>query len=257
MKSASSTPYLENSCCNSEGINTIDYFTSKQSNILAYNEIVKEYGNIIYDSEKIAAASILFDPLNTKIKYPSIDSGVSEKVIYLAMITYCRFNNNIPINESLRDICLGKPDEYNPDDSLDEKIKILKREGKNYSVDTFETLMNIVNNRNIISLNLTDDDYSQIEYLRRLISYNIDNKKATKFQTLLYGLVDTYEIALDKQSKEMKEMKNFLAKQNVALKKEIISFINTNTKLKNNQKERVKYLISTIGKFSNKGYNNE
>ena len=110
--------------------------------------------------------------------------------------------------------------------------------------------MNIVNNRNIISLNLTDDDYSQIEYLRRLISYNIDNKKATKFQTLLYGLVDTYEIALDKQSKEMKEMKNFLAKQNVALKKEIISFINTNTKLKNNQKERVKYLISTIGKFS-------
>ena len=250
LKSASSTPYLENSCCNSEGINTIDYFTSKQSNILAYNEIVKEYGNIIYDSEKIAAASILFDPLNTKIKYPSIDSGVSEKVIYLAMITYCRFNNNIPINESLRDICLGKPDEYNPDDSLDEKIKILKREGKNYSVDTFETLMNIVNNRNIISLNLTDDDYSQIEYLRRLISYNIDNKKATKFQTLLYGLVDTYEIALDKQSKEMKEMKNFLAKQNVALKKEIISFINTNTKLKNNQKERVKYLISTIGKFS-------
>ena len=96
---------------------------------------------------------------------------------------------------------------------LDEKIRILKREGRNYSIDTFETLMDVVNRRNIISLNLSEVDYSHIEHLRKIIDKNIeDNKvnkvnKVNKFQTLLYGLLNTYELALEKQTDEMKNMK--------------------------------------------------
>ena len=249
LKTSSSKPYLENACCNSEGLNTINYFIAKQPNIMAYNNIVKEYGNIIYDAEKIAEASILFDPENTKFKYPEIETGFSEKVIYLAMITYCRFNNNIPISISLRGICSEKPDEYNPDDSLDEKIRILKREGRNYSIDTFETLMDVVNRRNIISLNLSEVDYSHIEHLRKIIDKNIENNKVNTFQRLLYGLLNTYELALEKQTDEMKNMKNFLSRQNATLKKEIINFIIANTKLRKNNKEKVKDLILNIGKF--------
>ena len=253
LKTSSSKPYLENACCNSEGLNTINYFIAKQPNIMSYNNIVKEYGNIIYDAEKIAEASILFDPENTKFKYPEIEQGFSKEVIYLAMITYCRFNNNIPISDSLRDICLEKPDEYNPDDSLYEKIRILEREGRNYSIDTFETLMDVVNRRNIISLNLSEVDYSHIEHLRKIIDKNIENNKANKFQTLLYGLLNTYEIALEKQTNEMKNMKNFLNQQNKKLKTIVIDFITKNTKSRKNIKNiknKVKDLISNIGQFS-------
>jgi hypothetical protein len=157
--------------------------------------------------------------------------------------------NNIPISISLRGICSEKPDEYNPDDSLDEKIRILKREGRNYSIDTFETLMDVVNRRNIISLNLSEVDYSHIEHLRKIIDKNIENNKTNKFQTLLHGLLNTYELALEKQTDEMKNMKNFLSRQNATLKKEIINFIIANTKLRKNNKEKVKDLILNIGKF--------
>ena len=47
----------------------------------------------------------------------------------------------------------------------------------------------------------------------------------------------------------MKNMKNFLSRQNAALKKEIINFIIANTKLRKNNKEKVKDLILNIGKF--------
>lgn len=249
LKTASNTPYLENSCCNSEGINTIEYFSSREPNILAYNEIVKEYGNIVYDAEKIAEANILLDPTNTKFKYPTIEPGFSEKVMYLAIITYCRFNNNIPISDDLRAICAGKPDDYNPDDSLEEKIRILKREGKNYSQDNFDALMDVVNRRNIVSLDLFDSEYSQVEKLRNLINIHIENDRATKFHMLLKALLDTYEPALNKETKEMKDMKNLLYSQNTTLKKSIVEFIKANTRLKKSEQVALEKQISTIGKF--------
>ena len=106
--------------------NTIQYFVSQEPGIISYDTEVVELSNIISDIISSQTPCYLYDESNTRIKYPSLPTNFDEKTIYLAFITYCKFNTTLPIPESLQLVCHEKPSKFNSDDSLEERIKQIK-----------------------------------------------------------------------------------------------------------------------------------
>ena len=104
----------------------------------------------------MAEASFLFDPENTKFKYPKISVEFTEETIFKAFIVYCNYNSEVPLSEELRSVCMTKPDSFDVKDSIEEKIRKLRRDGHNYSIDSFNQLMQVINSHDLVvsSINL-------------------------------------------------------------------------------------------------------
>jgi hypothetical protein len=205
LRTASMEPYLENACCNQEGTDTHRYFTSREPDIIRYNNTVVELKNIIEDVNRMTEACILYEPYDTRIIIPELSKDFSEDTIYRAFVTYCRFNSILPVSENIRSICLAKPENIGIDDSITEIVRKLKRDGRNYNNETLNMLMKIVNSQNIINLHLRDSEFSPIHYLR-----GISENKENEFQRVLYDLLDTYDLALTEDNKDPRAFKKFI-----------------------------------------------
>ena len=164
-------PFLENTCCHSEEFDTLSYFIEKDRSIAQYNEITNNLNNILVDMVDMAKAPIIFNPQNTKIPYPVLSTEFSEETIYRAFIVFCKFNKSVLVDESLRAICMDKPDAFNINDSIDEKIASLKRDGRNYSEEALQQLLLVINKKNIVKLNLHDAEVTIIQRLRDILIY--------------------------------------------------------------------------------------
>ena len=169
-------PFLQNACCNTGEYKTIDYFIKKDINVLNYNNVVSYLNDVMFDMTNMSEPTVLLDPKNTKMIFPPLSNDFSEDTIYRAFIEYCNFTNDIPISDSLMGICLNKPDGFDKFATLQENIDILKREGKLYSIETFNELIDTVNKMNIMPLDLVDRETSNIHQMRDLIQYMMDSQ---------------------------------------------------------------------------------
>ena len=227
LENSAGDPFLENACCNST-INTIDYFISNDATILENSKLVEYYNKIITGINNINRAPILYHVENTKTLLPLVKSDFNEETIYKSFIFYCNFNNNIPINDELKSICMDKPSEFDETKEIQDIIESLKTQGKIYNKSSLNDLLNIINKRNILTHNINYPIINNIESLRITInSYieshiesNIDEKLFEKLNSLL----DTFDIN-NTHEKELDNIKNFLAKSNIQMKNSLIDFI--------------------------------
>lgn len=226
LKTASTEPYLENACCNQEGTDTYSYFTSREPDIIRYNNTVIELQNILDDINLITEACILYEPYDTRNIIPSLPKDFTEDTIYRAFVIYCRFNSILPVSENIRSICLSKPDDVDINDSITEIVRKLKRDGRNYGIESLDMLMRIVNSQNILSLHINNHEFSSIQFLR-----NISENKENDFQNLLYDMLDTYEVALIEDNKETRKFKNYLGRENISMLEKIKTFVKSHSKL--------------------------
>ena len=245
LKTSSMEPYLENACCNEEGLDTHNYFVKREPDIKLYNNTVIELKNIMDDIDKMTEASILLDPYNTKRIIQDLTSEFSEDTIYRAFIIYCRFNSILPVSENMRSICLEKPDTVGIDDSINEIIRKLKRDGRHYNKETLDMLMKIINYKNVVKLHLDHVEFSPIFYLR-----NITENKENTFQELLYNVLDTYDVAMIEDNKETRAFKNFIGKENGIMLEQIKRFIKSHSKLNKSDYTDLVNTITTITEFS-------
>jgi hypothetical protein len=234
LKTVTNEPFLENSCCNQDGINTYNYFTKRENDIIKYSKIINELSNINEDMNDIAKSSILIDPNDTRKNILSFTNEFNEKTIYQAFIIHCKFNSDLPISDDLQKICLEKPQDFNVDDTIQDKISKLKRDGKNYSHESLEYLMDIIYSNNIINniVNIHEPELSYTQVLREITGHYIEYDKATQFEISLNKILDTYDIALDEDTEEMRNFKNYLSKSNNSMIEEITSYIKLNHKIK-------------------------
>lgn len=275
LKASNMEPFMENACCNYEGINTWEFFVKRENNIKIYNEIVTELSNINHDIEKMSKAMILLDNKNTKLQIPQLSIHFSEDTVYRAFIKYCNFNNILPIKESLRSICLGKPEDLNVDDDIPEIIRKLKRDGKNYNLDLLDKLMELVNTNNIINIHLDEHDFSLIQYLRDLSESikdgDIINKTSTVFSDLsklpsesresfliqnntffehLSNMLDTYDIALTEDNENSRKFKNYISRENETMINNISTFLKANSNIRTSEINKIIENIKTISDFN-------
>ena len=243
-------PFLQNACCNTGDYKTIDYFINKNINILNYNSIVSYLYNVIFDMENMTEPTMLVDPTNTKIVFPPLSNEFSEDTIYRAFIEYCNFNNDIPINDKLVSICLNKPDDYDTFASLSDNINALKKEGKIYSIESFNELIDNVNKMNIIPLDLVYKDTSNIHQLRDLIQYMLDSQNpiGTEFLTLFKDTLDTFDLVSTDKS-DVRNFRNYISDTNDKYRTYIYDFINKFSDDTTTGKKNLKNCISNFMSF--------
>jgi len=234
LQNANHEPYLENACCQSEeNETTIQYFMKKNVHIAEYNQIVVQLTNILEDVISYSKASLFYSNINTKNIYPTLSNNFDEQTIYLSFIYFCKFKSLIPIPEELIPLCTDKPDLslININDSIERVIQKLKEDGRNYNYETFLRLLQLVSRHNIIDINVDSPEISSITKLLNLLQSIDDENDETveaSLRNLIVNALDTFDIASNQTTKEVKDLNNFLIKSNNLMKQEIIDFIEKN-----------------------------
>ena len=225
LESKSGEPYLENACCNNIS-NAINYFVSKDKSIYENNKLIKNYNNLLIKLKDLKNPKILYDSNNTNLELPKIEHSFSEEVIYKAFIYYCNFENNIPIDDELKNVCMNKPTPYDNNLIIKEKIELLKGEGKVYSKNNLDELLEIINKRNLKFLNNNQNTINNVEKIRLLIEgyedlediYTLDEQFLNKFK----DLIENY--GYDSSKEKLKDLKNYFLTSNSVMKDAILNF---------------------------------
>jgi hypothetical protein len=256
LHTSNNEPYLENSCCETkEGENTLAYFSSKDPRITEYNEIVTNLSNIIEDVISYTKSGLFFSDINTKNKYPSITNEFSEKTIYLSFIYFCKFKSLMPIPQDLLPLCTDKPETglINLNDSVDRMIQKLKEDGRNYKNEQFLRLLQIIGRHNIVNIDLNSPEISAITRLTKTLeSIDDENDEVVEksLRDLISNSLDTFDIATENYTQEVKDLNNFLIKHITSMKEEIIEFVQKNTG-PNISNSSVRKMTRTIENLSN------
>lgn len=247
--------YLENSCCETnDRVSTISYFVKQNGEIEQYNETVRKLTDILDDIIGFTKSGLFYSRINTKNIYPAISNNFDEKTIYLTFIHYCKFKSLIPIPENLLPLCTNKPDMLlmNENMPIDEMIQKLKMDGREYNYETFLRLLQLIGRENIVDINLDNHLISPITKLSGLLE-SIDDQNDDiiegSLRTLIYNLIDTFDVAANTVSQSTKDLNNFLIKNNNIMKLDIIDFINKN-KGTNVSKSAFNKAVKTINNLS-------
>ena len=257
LTNGANEPVVENACCNADGsINTIKYFIENESIISDYNKQVTLLRNVIDDMIDIQKSSSFFDPENTRTKYPDIPEGFDEQTIFMAFIMYCKFNNDVPIPESIHHLCHNKPsnDIYNPsEESLRAKINKLKSTGEyTYTPEALQALLQIVNREHIIPFDFNPTEVSYIQRMRDLIkSYQERQTPEVPdiLLTKLTGLLDTFDIQISEDTQELRELKNYFSENNMEMVDTILEFISQYKRLDRKTTTLYKSFLLNITNF--------
>ena len=201
---------VENSCCNRGEKTTYKYLQEKEPNIKRVNDRVDQYNDIQKYIESLTIPAFLFDESDTKIKYPRVSKKFSERTMYSAFIRFCYFNSGIILNEEMGLVCGKNASAFKITDSIDEKIEILKKEGKDYDEASFLRLMDIINRQNAIKVDLERDLLSSRiifeNYIKNdEIKNDVDGSDLEIFFDLTVNLLDRYEV-IEEEKKGMKPL---------------------------------------------------
>jgi hypothetical protein len=178
---------VENSCCNNGSKNTVTYFEEKESDIRVVNARVKEYEEIYNSTQRMITPDYLFDPTDTKFKYPQVPEEFSEKTIYLTFIRFCYYNSGLLLAKNLSDVCGSNSSEFKKTDDIYEKIRIMKGEGNIYTMDHFTRMMNLVNTSNIVNIKMNSEVYSPRVIFEKFLKNNtiLDEARGTDIETFM------------------------------------------------------------------------
>lgn len=248
-------PYLENSCCyGKKDENTIQYFMNEDPTIQQCNDTVIKLTKMMADITAISKASMVISNINTKNIYPPVTQVFDERTIYLAFIHYCKFKSNVPTPPELLMLCKEKP-EINMNDSLGELIRKLKENGYKYNDEQFLTLLQLQANENRVSVQIDNSNHSSVYRLTTLLEslnagdeVNID----PTLKSLIYDVIDTYDVVSDKMSNESKALDTFLNKNISEMKSQLIKFIKDyyGEKMDNKTAARMTRFVQTMADWS-------
>ena len=144
LKNNIDEPFLENVCCNQMSKNTIEFFSTQAPSIQVHNRIVNNLSYIVKSKEALSNAAYLYDSQDTRLPPIILSNRFTENTIYKAFIRYCRFNSGQPLSTELQPICLDNTTAFLFTDSFEEKMRILKGEGKEYHQEELYQLLAII-----------------------------------------------------------------------------------------------------------------
>ncbi len=257
LHTANNEPYLENACCDSKDNEpTIDYFTSRDRDIIEFNTIVNKLNDLLDDIKSNTKSAILHSNINTKNIYPSISTSFDEKTIYLAFIFYCKFKSLMPIPEDLLPVCTNKPEQslINPSDSIERIIQTLKEDGRNYTNQQFLRLIQLISRENIVDIQLDNPVISCVAKLTKLLEAMFDENNEYEIieqslRDLIVKAIDRFDIATEKTTKEVIALNNFLSQHNENMINELIEFVENNSG-SNVSRNAIRKFVATVNNLS-------
>ena len=252
LKTGGGQPFMDNACCNeisNRGMSTLQYFVNEDQNIGQFNQIVNRLSGLLHDIKILTESALMLSEINTKRKFPEISHEFSDETIYYAFIDLCNFQSSLPLTEDLAAICIDKPDYLNKGETINEKINKLKRDGRNYTKESFLRLFQIVSRNNIIKISLSYNNPSCIEDLRNLL-VDFDNKNdqtiPNALSQKLEKILDNYDVTITQDSQDMRQLKNYLDTSNSLMRKDVIDFIKLKAKIDGGELRKITTFINNI-----------
>jgi hypothetical protein len=161
----------------------------------------------------------------------------------------CNFQSSIPLTEDLVTICIDKPNYLSKVDTIQEKIAKLKRDDRHYTKDMFLRLFQVVSRHNIINISLTYATPSCSEALRRLLltmDASDEQNVAKALRSKLELLLDTYDLTIQEDTDDIRQLKNYLAKANDNMRKDLISFIKRKAKISGQELKKLSSFLDDL-----------
>ena len=257
LQTSSQIPFLQNSCCNEDGNNLIKpmvYFNNEDENIKVLLQKVRSMIKFQTTIQKISTCSSLFHDESTRLHHPDLPTGRLEENIYAAIIYYCNFDKNLPVPDDLLSICGEKLPDYKPSWSMLEKIEFLKRNGKNFTIETLYHLMTIINTRNVVGINMTnsvnivDGLTDFIEHLD-VIDSNIFGERIRQH---LRNVISQYSPTKmhDTFTPELNDLTDYLSVCNQRMYKKIMEFFDDYGNLSDRNYDKLRSYLADITKWS-------
>jgi hypothetical protein len=251
LTNAANEPFVENSCCNeNSSLSTIDYFIKEDGDIAGYNQIVKELSDILNDVEFVTKSPLFFSKENTKNIYPVLSNQeFTEETIYRAFIIYCKFTSLVPLTEDLIALCTSKPEYISNNDSFSEIIAKLKRDGRNYTNEMFLRLLQIINRKNIVSVDIDPHITTSVQNITQLLeSFSEQDEELVypALRKLVDSTLDTYDVSVTTDTEDMRALKNHLARTNESMRNDITEFIKKNNSLTGKRDKYINTLLKDI-----------
>jgi hypothetical protein len=236
LKSGGQT-YMDNACCNESGnfaITSLQYFINDDKNIENYNNIVVSLTSLVRDIKILTESAMMLSEINSKRIFPEVSNDFNEEIIYRAFITLCKFQSSVPLSEEISTICRNKPDYFRKMDTIQEKISKLKRDNRNYSKEEFLRLFQLVSRNNIIKLTFGSKNITCIDNLKKIIVQLDDenNENVSKsFRQHLENLVETNDVLIEEDTKEMRKLKDYLQTSITKMGNELLEFIKSKAEI--------------------------
>ena len=147
LKTSNNIEFLENSCCNDNMNSVYEYFSNKDTSIYRENEYVSHIYDIYNKYNLLIRPSTILSEINTRLIYPVLSDEFSEETIYLAFIKYCKMYTGDIIPENIKSLCGTNDINISPFQSIEEKIKIMKKNSHNYSNESLQLLINQIHKK--------------------------------------------------------------------------------------------------------------
>lgn len=254
LKTASNVPFLQNACCNEKQPIPISYFKEEDESIDQYIKVIESLASNVHYVNEVSRAAVMFDPRDTKLRIRDVGSReVNERNIYAAIIYYCGLDRYGFIDSKYHSFFTDLPREYNKKASLDEKIVLLKNEGKRFTETDLHQLMRIINKENIVG-KYKKPKYSFVEILKDLLQ-NFENADSTVVEEQLriklrdclneYNPSKMFAIDQEEPNKPLETLKNYLSRANDNMYGEIMTFLNEFGNLKKKDFERLREFLSS------------
>jgi len=265
LTTSSKEPFMENACCNENPrkIHPLSYFIGENAVIDNY---LKKIGDMAGTLMKIGALSkpqIMFHNENTAIRRGDIRSEMGEASIYQAFIHYCNFDRDIPIPKGLEVVCSEKPAVYDRMDSLEVKIEKMKANGKRFSKDNVEQLMNIMNRKNRVSLFMGArcEEVSQIlKFKDALEELDLHHSEIieSKMRELLWATLADYNprVMVHETRDSVDSLNRYLHSTNGRMFSKITDFLNHHCNLSDALYDRYQVFIHEICEWKNDSESN-
>ena len=291
-------PFLENACCNEpvdrRSKRTIDYFMEREQNIHHHNRIIGFLTKTARDMAVMTRATTIMDNRNTRFQYPNIPADFDEQTIYRAFIHYCRMNQQytaaaqgrdpegsanpvataiaLYLHPALREICPPRPQDWNPADIIDDKIRKLKRDSNIFDASSLERLLKAVN-----QYKMRDAGYKTAVRPQENVPFqrfqdailSLERKAAAEaaadptadptahtdtipreLRQLLLGLLQSASPAMvQEDTEEMRDLKNYLQTKNREMRANVVGFIQQNGKQTKGKFREIERIVDTILEF--------
>lgn len=256
LLNSSSQFFMDNACCNEaygKTLTTLQYFAQEDNSINVYNDVVHHLSSLMRDLDLLTKSAIMLSSVDTKRKSPPVSSDYSEETIYQAFIVLCKFQSSVPLSEELASVCVDKPDYLKRFDPIQEKIAKLKRDGRQYSKDKFLRLFQLVSRNNIIRMSFDDKSHSCISDLQKLLVLFDKENNETVPKKIIEGLgelVENYDVQIDEDTREMKDLKNYLQRTNATMKRELVEFIRTKGNIIGTKQSNMEKFLNELSVWS-------
>jgi len=253
LKTSSNMPFLQNACCNERTTrNTLDYFLEEDAEIERYLKIIQDLGDIVADTKEVGKAPYFFHNTCTAIIRPILPIEPFETNVYGAFIHYCHFDrsDNSVVPQEFRKLVTERPAGYVRSWSIEEKIDFLKKNGKRFSVNNLNQLMEIVYNRNLVETPVSPP-YSGVVAMTELLEF-LENKNSdvvdAKLREHLLNVIHGHNPKqfLMEDSEPISQLKNYLYRSNQRMYDTIYDFLDKYGNLKDRVLERVDDFLREI-----------